>query len=80
MGHVVQNWESNRNIIEFSLSFGFIYIYIYIWVEYKLHSVTLSNVTLPNNFLLNSYFENPTIELRVLYVLNMSANFHANRI
>ena len=30
-------------------------------------SVTLSNVTPPNNLLLNSYFENFTIRLDVLY-------------
>ena len=40
--------------------------------------VTLSNVTLPNNLLLNSYFESLTVELHVLYVLNMYDNFHAN--
>ena len=40
--------------------------------------VTLSNVTLPNNLLLNSYFENPTVGLHVLYVLNIRANFHVN--
>ena len=59
------------------------YIYIYVcvcvgWVQGTL-SVTLSNVTPPNNLLLNSYFENPTVELHVLYVLNMHTNFHANR-
>ena len=40
----------------------------------------LSNITLLNNLLLNSYFENPTVELHVLYVLNMHANFHTNHI
>ena len=34
--------------------------------------ITLSNVTL----LYNSYFENPTIELHVLYVLKIHADFH----
>ena len=35
---------------------------------------------IPNsNLLLNSYFENPTIRLHVLYVLNMHAKFHANQ-
>ena len=29
---------------------------------------------------MNSYFENPTIGLHVFYILNMHANFHANRI
>ena len=38
------------------------------------------NVILPNNLLLNSYFENPTVELHFLYGLNMHANFQANRI
>ena len=38
----------------------------------------LSNITLLNKLLLNSYFENPIIELHVLYVLNMHANFHTN--
>ena len=30
------------------------------------------------NLLLNSYFENPTVELHILYVLNIHAKFHAN--
>ena len=37
------------------------------WVQVIL-SVTLSNVTPPNNLLLNSYFENLTVGLHVLYV------------
>ena len=41
-------------------------------------SVTLSNITPHNNLLLNSYFKNPTVELHVLYILNMHANFHVN--
>ena len=48
------------------------------WVQVTL-DITLSNVIPPNNLLLNSYFENPTLELFVLYVLNMHANFYANR-
>ena len=57
----------------------YIYIYIYMgWIRVILH-VTLSNVKPPNNLLFNSYFENSTIKLYVLYVLNMHANFHANR-
>ena len=48
------------------------------WVQITL-GVTLSNVTPLNNLLLNSYFENPTVELHVLYVLNMNAKFHANQ-
>ena len=47
------------------------------WVHVTL-GVTLSNVTPPNNLLLNYYFENPTVELHVLYVLNMHTNFHIN--
>ena len=38
----------------------------------------LLNATPTNNLLLNSYFENPTIGLQVIYVLNMQADFHAN--
>ena len=41
--------------------------------------VTLKNVTPSNNLLLNSYFENPTVGLHVLYDLNMYVNFHANQ-
>ena len=48
------------------------------WVQIK-HGVTLSNIVLPNNLLLNSYFENPTVKFYVLYVLNIHANFHANQ-
>ena len=60
------------------LFFGFIYIYIYRgWVQVTL-GITLSNVTLPNNLLQNSYFENLTVELHVLYVLNIHANFYVN--
>ena len=40
---------------------------------------TLSNVTPPNNLLLNLYFKNLIVELHILYVLNMHANFHVNR-
>ena len=42
-------------------------------------SVTLRNITSPNNLLLNSYVENPTVELHVLYVFNMHTNFHVNQ-
>ena len=45
------------------------------WVQLT-PSVTLNNVTPPNNLLYNSYFENLTIELYVLYVFNIHANFH----
>ena len=48
------------------------------WVQITL-DVTLNNVTLPNNLLLNSCNENLTIELHVLYVLNTYANFHINQ-
>ena len=47
------------------------------WVQ-VIFSITLNNVTPPNNLLFNSYFENPTVELHVLYVLNMHTNFDAN--
>ena len=60
------------------LIYIYIYIYIYIgWVQVTL-GVTLSNITLPNNLLLNSYFENPTVELHVIYVINIHANFYIN--
>ena len=65
----------------------FIYIYIYIererererefWIQVTL-DITLSNVTPPNNLLLNSYFENLTVALHVLYVFDMHANFYTN--
>ena len=48
------------------------------WVQVT-YGVTLSNVTSSNNLLLNSYFMNFTVKLHILYVLNMHANFHANR-
>ena len=41
--------------------------------------VTLNNVTPLNNLLLNSYFENPTVELHVLYVRNIHTKFHINQ-
>ena len=60
--------------------FGYIYIYIYIfgWVK-VISSVTLSNVTPLNILLLNSYFENRTIGLHVLYVFNLHVNFCTNQ-
>ena len=48
------------------------------WVQI-IFGITLSNVTPTNNLLLNSYFENSTVELHVLYVHNIHANFHANQ-
>ena len=48
------------------------------WVQVTL-GITLNNVTPPNNLLLNSYFENLTIGLHVLYVFNMYANFYTNQ-
>ena len=42
--------------------------------------VTLKSVTPLNNLLLNSYFQNPTVGLHVLYVINIYANFHAYRV
>ena len=47
------------------------------WVQVSPY-VTLSNITPHNNLLYNSYYENLTIELHVLYVLNIHANFHVN--
>ena len=47
------------------------------WVQVTL-DITLKNVTLTDNLLLNSYFENPTIVSHFLYVRNMHANSHAN--
>ena len=41
--------------------------------------VTLINITPPNNLLMNLYFKNFIIGLHVLYVLNMCAKFHTNR-
>ena len=44
------------------------------WVH-VIFSVTLSNVTSTNNLLYNLYFENLTIELHILYVLNIHVNW-----
>ena len=41
--------------------------------------VTLLRVTPPNNLLMNLYFENSTVELHILFVLNMHVDFHTNR-
>ena len=49
------------------------------WIQVTL-GVTLSNVTPLNNLLLNSNFENITVELHVLYVFNMHVNFYTNKI
>ena len=62
-----------------------IYIYIYIERERERErervtfSITLNNVTLLNNLLLNSYFENSTVELHVPYIFNIHAKFHTNQ-
>ena len=56
----------------------YLYIYIYMgWVQVT-SNIPLSNVTIPNNLLMNLYFENFTIELHVLYILNMHTKFHIN--
>ena len=47
------------------------------WVQVT-PDITIKNITPPNNLLLNSYFENLTVRLHVLYVPNMYANFIAN--
>ena len=59
----------------------YIYIYLYIldWVQVT-PGITLNNVTPPNNLLLNSYFKIFTIELYVLYVLNMHTNINVNQL
>ena len=48
------------------------------WNQFT-RSITLSDVTSLNSFLLNSYFENSTVELHVLYVINIHAKFHVNQ-
>ena len=53
--------------------------YILDWVQVT-PSITLNNVTQPNNLLLNSYFKIFTIELYVLYVLNMHTNINVNQL
>ena len=42
-------------------------------------NVTQKNVTPTNNLLFNSYFQNLTVGLHVIFVINMHANFQANR-
>ena len=70
----------NKKSIHNNYVHTYIHTYIHtLWVQVT-HDVILSNVTLPDNLLLNSYFENPTVGLHVLYVLNIRANFHINRI
>ena len=54
--------------------------YTYTYIHTHTHTHTHIYITLPNNLLLNSYFENPTVELHVLYVLSMHANFHINQL
>ena len=53
-------------------------LYIYMSWVHVIFSVTLSNVTSTNNLLYNLYFENLTIELHILYVLNIHVNFYVN--
>ena len=48
------------------------------WVQVTL-DVIINNVILPNNLLLNSYFENLTVGLHVLYDFNIHANFYTNK-
>ena len=59
-----------------------LYIYIYIERERERERerlcAILSNATPSNNLLLNSYFENHTIGLHVLYVFNIHVYFHDN--
>ena len=51
----------------------YIYIYIYVYIDGLGSSYTWCNL------LLNSYFENPTVELHFLCVLNMYAKFYVNQ-
>ena len=67
LAHLISSFGSLSPII-------YIYIYIYDWVQVT-PSVTLSNVIPPNNLLQNSCFENLTVELHVLYVLNIHVNW-----
>ena len=53
------------------------HIYIYIYRERERERERGLSYTWCN-LLLNSYFENPTVELHILYVLNIHAKFHAN--
>ena len=66
------------------------YIYIYIYREreregvgFKLHQVTLgvtlSNITLPNNLLLNSYFKIPPLNYIFYIYLTYMLNFMSIR-
>ena len=48
------------------------------WIQVT-PSVILSNVIPSNNLLLNSYFENLTVGLHVLYIFNMHAKFYTNQ-
>ena len=53
-------------------------IYIYGCVQVT-SSVTINNVTPLNNLLLNLYFENLTVGLLGLYILNIYAKFYENQ-
>ena len=65
----LHRWNTFRfQKIYWWLSLPYIYIYICGWVQVT-PDVTLSNITPSNNLLLNSYFENLTIRLYILYVL-----------
>ena len=65
----------NLNSLSLSLSLSLTNTHTKGWVQ-----ITLSNVTLLNNLLLNSYFEKHTIELHVLYVFNVHTNLSTNQI
>ena len=58
--------KKKKNPFDFSDLCTNIYIYIYIYMI----SITLNNVTLFNNLLLNLYFKNFIVGLHVLYILN----------
>ena len=72
--------EIEKNLMHYLDIYIYIYIYEYIlgWVQVT-PITTLSNIIPSNNLLLNSYFENLTIRLDVLYVFNMHANFYTNQ-
>ena len=61
------------------LSFYLLCNYIYIWErECVIFRVTLNNIIVFNNILLNWYFKNSTVELYMLYILCTYVKFHIN--
>ena len=85
--HVVQGNAKSTSAGTESTSAGTLslslYIYIYrisITLTPMLHLISNVTLTLLNNLLLNLYFENLTIELHVLYALNIRDNYYTNQI